>query len=139
MYWQPDMRPTIALIDADKNTRESLRALLATLDANVTLYDSAERFLESGESVNCVVSDVSLPGLSGLQLLRQLRTGADHGGEQPNNDTPVILMANESDVRTAVEAMRLGATDFIEKQQLDVSLLRRVSQLLKNDREHTAH
>ena len=118
------MRPVVAVIDADTTTRHMLRALLSVLDVRVELYDSAESFLaDSDAAPACVVIDARLPGMSGLQLLRQLRSGGD---------VPVILLASEPDVPIAVEAMRHGATDFIEKSRMDVALLRRVSQIVRD-------
>ena len=62
----------------------------------------------------CLIVDLLLPGMSGLELLRRLRSAG--------NDVPVILLADESDVPTAVAAMREGATDFIEKPYVDVAV-----------------
>jgi len=67
--------------------------------------------------------DLLLPGMSGLELLRRLRSAG--------NDVPVILLADESDVPTAVAAMREGATDFIEKPYVDVAVLKQVQKLLR--------
>lgn len=77
--------------------------------------------------LGCLITDIALPGMSGLELLRLLRSG----GISP----PVILLGEEADVRAAVAAMREGAVDFIEKPHMDVSILRRVAYLL----DHTQH
>ncbi len=121
------MRPTVAIIDADATACQALRALLGTLDVEVSTYDSAENFVARDPSVQtpqCVIVDLNLPGMSGLELLRQLRAA--------DADLPIILLATEPDVATAVAAMRQGATDFIEKPQMDVKLMRRMTQLLRN-------
>jgi two-component system response regulator FixJ len=112
--------------------RESLRALLATLEVDVDTYDDAEQYLakipkEKAHTLACLIVDVSLPGLSGLELLQRIRAA--------DRDVPVVLLASEAEVPMAVSAMRHGATDFIEKAQVDIALLRRVSQLLRNGAE----
>ncbi|HYM35622.1 MAG TPA: response regulator [Steroidobacteraceae bacterium] len=119
------MRPIIAVIDADSKERHTLSALLGAMDVEVKLYNDAESFLvQRAGAPACLITEVRLPGISGLQLLRQLRTSGEN--------MAVILLASEAEVPTAVEAMRLGATDFIEKSQMDVALLRRVSQVLRD-------
>jgi two-component system response regulator FixJ len=89
-------------------------------------YDSAETYLLSGtgKHLSCLIVDLLLPGMSGLELLRRLRS--------VGNDVPVILLADESDVPTAVAAMREGATDFIEKPYVNVAVLKQVQKLLHN-------
>ncbi len=74
----------------------------------------------------CVITDLLLPGMSGLDLLRKLRSA--------DRSPPVILLGEETDVRAAVDAMREGAADFIEKQHMDLAIPRRVAYLL--DRAH---
>jgi FixJ family two-component response regulator len=121
------MRPSIAIVDSDPTARQSLRQLLGTLAVEVQTFDNAEAYLAHriGSKVpTCLIVDVTLSGMSGVQLLKHVRV--------TDAQLPVILLASESDVSVAVEAMRHGATDFIEKPQMDVALLRRVSQLVRN-------
>lgn len=116
-------RPIVAVIEADAAARRTLCSLLSSLDAEVQDYDSAESYLASNkDTLGCLITDVMLPGMSGLELLRLLRT------EQAA--LPIILLGEESDVGAAVTAMREGAVDFIEKPRADVSILRRVAYLL---------
>jgi FixJ family two-component response regulator len=116
-------RPIVAVIEADATDRRTLCALLSSLDADVQDYDSAESYLASPDAAfACLITDMTLPGMSGLDLLRLLR----HAHSSP----PVILLGEEQDVRAAVAAMREGAVDFIEKPHVDVSILRRVAYLL---------
>ncbi len=123
------MQPLVAVIDADPAVQQTLRALLSALNAKVEFHDNAETYLRrKGVAPACIVMDAHLPGMTGLELLRQLRTTEIDA----NRNVPVILLADEPDVPLAVEAMRLGAVDFIEKSRMDVALLRRVSQLLHN-------
>ena len=81
----------------------------------------------------CLIVDLLLPGMSGLELLRRLRSAG--------NDVPVILLADESDGPTAVAAMREGATDFIEKPYVNIAILKQVQKLLggKGDSPGTLH
>ena len=119
------------MIEADATDRRQLCALLRNLNAEVQDYDSAESYLASPteNSSSCLITDMALPGMSGLELLRRLRT--NHAAP------PVILLGEDADVRAAVAAMREGAVDFIEKTHLDFSIVRRVAYLL--DHTHCAH
>ena len=120
-------RPIVAVIEADAAARRLLRSLLSSLDAEVQDYDSAESYLAAEvDALGCVITDVLLPGMSGLELLRLLRAAA--------TSPPVIMLGDDTDVRAAVDAMREGAADFIEKQHMDVAIPRRVAYLL--DRTH---
>jgi FixJ family two-component response regulator len=116
--------PALGIIDPDPVARSGLQTLLRGLGADVATFDSAESYLltGSGRPLACLIVDLLLPGMSGLELLRRLR-GA-------GNDVPVILLADESDVPTAVAAMREGATDFIEKPYMDVAVVKQVQKLL---------
>jgi FixJ family two-component response regulator len=119
-----DAPPIVGVIDPDPVARSGLRTLLHGLGIDVSTFDSAENFLlaTNGRAVACLIVDLLLPGMSGLELLRRLRSAG--------NDVPVILLADESDVPTAVAAMREGATDFIEKPYVDVAVLKQVQKLL---------
>jgi FixJ family two-component response regulator len=119
--------PPVGVIDADPAGRAGIRALLQPVGVDVVAFDSAEAYLASGAAreLSCLIVDLLLPGMSGLELLRHLRA--------QGNDVPVILLADESDVPTAVAAMREGATDFIEKPYANVAVLKQVRKLLRND------
>jgi two-component system response regulator FixJ len=116
--------PVVGVIDPDPVARNGLRALLQRLGVDVSTFDSAESYLlaANGRHLSCLIVDLLLPGMSGLELLRRLRSAG--------NDVPVVLLADESDVPTAVAAMREGATDFIEKPYIDVAVLKQVQKLL---------
>jgi FixJ family two-component response regulator len=120
-----DATPVVGVIDPDPVARNGLRTLLHGMGVDVSTFDSAESFLLSanGRHLGCLIVDLLLPGMSGLELLRRLRSSG--------NDVPVILLADESDVPTAVAAMREGATDFIEKPYVDVAVLKQVQKLLR--------
>jgi len=121
------------VIEADAADRRILYSLLSPIDAELRFFDSAESYLESiqATSLDCLIADAELPGMSGLELLRLLR--------RSKAPPPVILLGEEADVRAAVMAMREGAADFIEKPHVDVSILRRVIYLLDLPRAKSVH
>jgi len=109
--------PIIHLIDDDEAIRESLAFLLDTAGLAVRAYDSAEAFLPDLPQLagGCIVTDIRMPGMSGLDLARRVKAlGAS---------TPVIVITGHGDVPLAVEAMKAGAFDFIEKPFDDEVLL----------------
>jgi FixJ family two-component response regulator len=122
---QQDAPPVVGVIDPDPVARNGLRSLLHGLGIDVSTFDSAESYLlaVNGRHLACLIVDLLLPGMSGLELLRRLRSAG--------NDVPVILLADESDVPTAVAAIREGATDFIEKPYVDVAVVKQVQKLLR--------
>ena len=97
------------MIDADEAMRDSLNFLLDSADFKVTLFETALSFLEAlpGLDFGCVVSDVRMPGLDGIELLKRMKAG--------NSTFPIVIMTGHGDVPLAVEAMKLGAVDFLEK------------------------
>ena len=117
--------PVVGLIDSDPLARAALKTLLQPVGVDVVGFDTAESYLLSGSSrsLACLIVDLLLPGMSGLELLRRLRSNG--------NDVPVILLADESDVPTAVAAMREGATDFIERPYANVAILKQVQKLIR--------
>jgi two-component system, LuxR family, response regulator FixJ len=110
-------RGKVYVIDDDEAMRDSLQFMLDAADFHVSLFDSAQTFLESlsGTEFGCVVSDIRMPGIDGIALLKQLK--ATHG------TLPVIIMTGHGDVPLAVEAMKLGAVDFLEKPFEDDRLI----------------
>ena len=128
----PD-KPVVHVIDDDEAVRESLSFLLGTAHFEVRVYDSAVRFLEGlGQAEpGCIITDVRMPGMSGLDLLRQLAAlGATFA---------VIVITGHGDVPLAVEAMKLGAIDFLEKPFDDNALIAAVRSALnrrERDLEH---
>ncbi len=116
--------PTVYVVDADAAVREGLSALLAETRATVRTFASAEAFLAEPFAAErgCLIVEVHLPGMDGLELLERLRARGVH--------LPVIMLASCSDVPTAVRAMRIGAMDFIDKPFINRVLLNRVRQAL---------
>ena len=107
----------VHLIDDDEDVRRALAFLLGTAGLAVKVYESATAFLEKCEDLQsgCVVSDVRMPGIDGVELLRQL--------QQKRARMPVVIMTGHADVPLAVAAMKGGAVDFIEKPFADDVLL----------------
>ena len=107
----------VHLIDDDESVRQALAFLLATTGLAVRVYESAAAFLAAIETVQpgCIVSDVRMPGIDGLELQRRLK--------EMHVDMPMIIMTGHADVPLAVEAMKAGAIDFIEKPFDDERLL----------------
>ena len=107
----------VHLIDDDEAVRQALAFLLATAGHAVRVYDSAEAFLSTAGAAQpgCIVSDVRMPGLDGLALQRRLK--------EIGVTLPMVIMTGHGDVPLAVEAMKAGAIDFIEKPFDDDVLL----------------
>src|SRR6187431_3554045 len=114
----------VYVIDDDAAMRDSLDFLLGSAGFNVRLFDSAQAFLDEFASLEpgCVVTDVRMPGIDGMELLRRLSSGP--------RKLPVIVMTGHGDVPLAVEAMKLGALDFLEKPFDDDRLIRMIETAL---------
>jgi two-component system, LuxR family, response regulator FixJ len=117
--------PLVHVIDDDEAIRQSLEFLLGTAKLAVCSYDSATAFLAVLPEVQfgCIITDVRMPRMSGIELLRHLR--------RMGLGLPVIIMTGHGDVPLAVEAMQLGAVDFLEKPFDDEVLLASVRTALK--------
>ncbi len=107
----------VHVIDDDEAMRESLAFLLKSAKMPVVTYESASGFLDRLAEVTsgCVLTDVRMPGMSGIELLKHLR--------ELKNTIPVIVITGHGDVPLAVEAMKYGASDFLEKPFDDDLLL----------------
>lgn len=116
----------VHVVDDDVDVRKSLGFLLATADFAVRLHDSATAFLtnEPKEVHGCIVSDVRMPGIDGIEFLRRLKARGDA--------VPVIIITGHADVALAVQAMKEGATDFIEKPFDDQMLIDAIHAALNN-------
>ncbi len=116
----------VHVIDDDDAVRQSLEFLLRSARLEVRTYESAVAFLKALPDIpfGCVITDVRMPDLSGIDLLRRLR--------ELNVTMPVIVMTGHGDVPLAVEAMKVGAVDFLEKPFDDDVLLVAVRSALGN-------
>jgi two-component system, LuxR family, response regulator FixJ len=114
----------VHVIDDDDAVRESLEFLLRAAKIEVRTYDSATAFLNAmpGDAAGCIVTDVRMPGVSGVDLLRQLKARG--------STMPVIVITGHGDIQLAVEAMKIGAADFLEKPFDDEALLASVKSAL---------
>src|SRR5689334_25418119 len=108
-------RGKVYVIDDDEAMRDSLDFLLNSVDFEVTLFESAQAFLDgiATREFGCIVSDVRMPGLDGIELLRRL--------QDLKSRLPVIIMTGHGDVPLAVEAMKLGAVDFLKSRSTTIS------------------
>jgi two-component system, LuxR family, response regulator FixJ len=120
--------PVVHVVDDDDSARESLAFLVGTADLRVRTYDSARAFLDaiSGIEAGCIITDVRMPDIDGLELVRTLK--------KLKVDLPVIVITGHGDVPLAVEAMKLGAVDFIEKPYDGKALLGAVRSALSTQR-----
>jgi two-component system response regulator FixJ len=109
-------RPTVFVIDDQKAVREALGEMLSVFGFDVETYASADSFLAAARShAGCVVADVRMPGMDGIELTRELA--------RRNSCLPVVLISGHADVPMAVAAIKAGAEDFIEKPIDDVQLI----------------
>ena len=114
----------VHIIDDDEAVRQSLAFLLKTAHLDVRIYESAAAFLSALPDVNsgCIITDVRMPGISGIDLLRRLK--------ELKVGVPVIIITGHGDIQLAVEAMKIGAMDFIEKPFDDELLIASVKSAL---------
>ena len=107
----------VYVIDDDAAMRDSLNFLLESADFSVVLFETAQNFLDAlpGLAFGCVVSDVRMPGIDGIELLKRMKAG--------HSVFPILIMTGHGDVPLAVEAMKLGAVDFLEKPFEDDRLI----------------
>jgi two-component system response regulator FixJ len=119
----------IALVEDDEAALDSLRLLLEGRGMTVRGFASAEAFLASldGYKPSCVVSDVRMPGMSGLDLQRELKT--------QGKNFPVILITGHGDIAMAVTAMKEGAFDFVEKPYNAEHLIANIEKALVAEQE----
>jgi two-component system response regulator FixJ len=115
----------VHIIDDDEAVRDSLSFLLRSAGFNPVTHPSATQFLEglSGDVDGCVITDVRMPDMSGLDLLKRLRA--------TSCTAPVIVMTGHGDIQLAVEAMKAGALDFLEKPFDDERFLAAVTSALE--------
>src|SRR5437762_6257199 len=115
----------VYVIDDDAAMRDSLNFLLDAAGFGVTLFDNAQNFIDAlpGLAFGCVVSDVRMPGLDGIEFLKWMK--AQH------SPFPILIMTGHGDVPLAVEAMKLGAVDFLEKPFEDDRLITMIESAIR--------
>src|SRR5258708_28808841 len=119
-------RGNVYVIDDDEAMRDSLDFLLGSADFHVTLFESAHHFLDAVSNIDfgCVVSDVRMPGIDAIELLKRMK--ASHSA------FPVGIMSGHGDVPRAAAAMNLWAIDFLEKPLEDDRLFRMIDEALRH-------
>ena len=124
----PPDTPTVFVVDDDPSVRASIQGLLKSANLRSESFGTAEEFLRSKRSdgPSCLVLDVSLPGVNGLDFQRQL---ADAGIQ-----IPVIFVTGHGDIPMTVKAMKSGAVEFLTKPFDDQDLLNAIQQALDRDR-----
>ena len=127
-----EAEPTVFVVDDDPSVRESLATLLGSVDRNSETFGSAARFLEvyDGDRPGCLVLDIRMPGMSGLDLQDRL--------ESLGSTLPIIFLTAHGDVPRTVRAMKAGAADFVQKPFRDQELLDRIQEALTLDRDREA-
>ncbi|MCE5266548.1 MAG: response regulator [Planctomycetaceae bacterium] len=125
-----DNDSTIFIVDDDPAVRAGLTALVRSMRLHAEAYESAQAFLDALDSARsgCILVDVRMPGISGLDLLERLN--------QIDVPMPAIVMSAYGDVPMVVRAMKSGAMNFLEKPCRDQDLWEAIQEALKWDREH---
>jgi FixJ family two-component response regulator len=120
--------PTVFVVDDDSSMRDALRNLFRSVGLNVETFGVAQEFLsrERSKGPGCLVLDIRLPGLSGLDLQRQLADA--------NIQIPIVFITAHGDIQMSVRAMKAGAVEFLTKPFRDQDLLDAVQQAVDRDR-----
>ena len=107
----------VHVIDDDEDVRRALAFLLGTTGMAVKVYGSATQFLDhyGPQASGCILSDIRMPGMDGLELMRALKARG--------SQLPVVIMTGHADIALAVQVMKAGAADFIEKPFADQLLI----------------
>ena len=124
------MEPVVYIIDDDRLARESLQWLIESASQTVRVFENGSTFLDRYRvgDPGCVVLDVRMPDINGMELHARLR--------ERGANIPVIIVTGHADVTMAVRAMKAGAWDFIEKPYNDALMLERVQGAIAYDRDN---
>jgi FixJ family two-component response regulator len=125
----PPSKPIVFVVDDDISVRESLELLIASAGWQPEIFASAQEFLHRPRSPvpNCLVLDLSLPDLNGLELQRRIAA--------ERTDMPIIFITGHGDVPSTVQAMKAGATEFLTKPFSEDALLSAIRQALERSRD----
>jgi FixJ family two-component response regulator len=123
------MTDMVFVIDDDESIREALKSLIRSVGLSVETFASAQDFLQSSrpDVPSCLILDVRMPGLSGLDLQRDLT--------EANIHIPIIFITGHGDIPMSVRAMKAGAVEFLTKPFRDQDLLDAIQQALERDRQ----
>ncbi|MBB5321344.1 response regulator FixJ [Marinobacter oulmenensis] len=124
-----DIQQTVYVVEDDEAVRDSLELLLKSDGKPVKTYESANGFLQdySDEMAGCIVLDIRMPGMDGMELQKALN--------EKHSILPIIFVTGHGDVPMAVDAMKEGAVDFIQKPYREEALLEKIEAALEQDRE----
>lgn len=124
-----DIQQTVYVVEDDEAVRDSLELLLQSDDKPVKTYDSATAFLKSYSDAmaGCIVLDIRMPGMDGMELQKKL--------SDKHSILPIIFVTGHGDVPMAVDAMKEGAIDFIQKPYREEALLEKIEAALVQDRQ----
>ncbi|MGC4053363.1 MAG: response regulator transcription factor [Paludibaculum sp.] len=121
------MEPTVYVVDDDASVREALTNLLRSVGLKVETFSTAQEFIGSKSyGPGCLILDVRLPGLSGLELQRQLT--------ETSRELPIVFITGHGDIPMSVKAIKAGAVEFLPKPFRDQDLLDAVQQGIELDR-----
>jgi RNA polymerase sigma factor (sigma-70 family) len=122
-------KSTVYIVDDDQAIRHAMELLMRSVGLDYEIFHSGDDFLSnhSNDRAGCLVLDIRMPGLGGLELQEKLN--------ESGSTLPVIFITGHGDVPMAVEAMQKGAVDFIQKPFRDQELLDRIGEALKTDQE----
>jgi FixJ family two-component response regulator len=128
-----ETEPTVFIVDDDPAVRQALTVLIRSMRLRAEAYESAQQFLDSDGAARagCLLLDVRMPGISGLELLEQLNQSEVH--------MPAIVMSAYGDVPMVVRAMKAGAVNFLEKPCRDQQLWEAIQEGLRWDAVHRKH
>jgi FixJ family two-component response regulator len=127
----PEPEAIVFVVDDDESVRESLGGLIRSAGLRVETFDSAQQFLaslrsNSVDAPSCLVLDVHLPGLSGLDLQKRMA--------EVDIEIPIIFITGRGDIPTSVRAMKAGAVEFLTKPFRDHDLMDAIGQAIERDR-----
>ncbi|MBE95330.1 response regulator FixJ [Marinobacter sp.] len=124
-----DTQQTVYVVEDDEAVRDSLELLLKSDGKPVKTYDNANAFLKdySETMAGCIVLDIRMPGMDGMELQKKLN--------EKHSILPIIFVTGHGDVPMAVDAMKEGAVDFIQKPYREEALLQKIEAALEQDKE----
>ena len=123
----PQSETVIAIVDDDPSAREGLQSLIRSIGLRVETFASAQEFLarRGADAPNCLVLDLQLPGLSGLDLQKELA--------ELNLEIPIVFLTGHGDIPASVQAMKAGAVEFLTKPFDDQELLKAIHEAMERD------
>jgi len=124
----PDSQAIVFVVDDDASVREALQRLIRSVGLRVAAFATAEEFLNRprADAPSCLVLDVQLPDLSGLDLQRRMADA--------NHDIPIVFITGHGDIPTTVRAMKAGAVEFLTKPLVEGDVLESIRRAIARDR-----